>query len=1399
MKNYKKHATNRMTALSWAVSALMMSAAAYADVGELGVGDLEIYKSADSGSVTITMMLDVSKSMDFIDLPPYKGYASDGMIYTKNGSHMYQDPDVGTDVICRYAFRSSQPSGNVQTSRPDYSHLPRPPRPGFSFGPPRPGGLTGGRRPTVTKPKPVTTAGNFKRDDPRLQALWKSNGRTMYATKAIFGNVHEVSIPITDEHGKTKSDIKFNIYVCPHSPDKPNDYIVMSDGTIEGAASARRIDTLKVGFINLLANGRSLSSRHRIAIGEFGIAQQNNKGVMRIPATPLTTEGRTTLINHIAKLKPMGGTPVTQGYAEAASYMLGTTTYDSRPGAKNDHSGFVESDSSTKTQGTIIHNQAANAKGTYASPLTNSQCEGYGLYLLTDGFSDGYTKGTTENIMARALGVSSFVPGQSGLSDQGLNTQGRKNAGGWPAMSAFAKELRKQTKFGPDGLRTATVGFARDFKGFGTKIYQGKTIVDCNPKQSRYRESANLCKLGSIDEDYGKGGFTATDNADELAKSLSNFIATLKKEIDAAPSGTISIPKDPLSVENIQPYAYLPMIEPRPSENPAVWRGNLKKYYTLDGTLYGKNKVRLYQTHTDATKENTNFPFAFNKNAQDIWDNAQVLATPPPSNNNTLTANTPKEMTGGTHSQIPMPKDAQNSQRSVYVEVIPKNQPPNQKTPNKLQKVSVVNGKIQGGQELIDEGYTTTDVAYIINYLGLVIPVATTVPVTDVNGKPMMSTEFPDVPLTEDIPYKSIGEIETAIQSATVLPKANLGGVLHSVPVLASYSGIFKDGNITSDESQRDDNILYGSMDGGLHMVAAKSGEERFSFIPRAIFDDETQRLALKAGTTNKQIGIPAFGVDAPWAVNPTYATSEDGTKITATSMYAYGGLRLGGVGLYALDLSLLGKDSKTLNSKADPSMLFSINQDTKGFERMGNIWSRPLVTNIRTGANQDRRVIVFGGGYDMCYEYPKFNLNATNNGLEVDPNVPLTEQDCVTKKQMQGNAVYMVDAKTGELIASWSVSDNEHMKHSIVAEINGVDRNNNGAVDHLYVADLGGQIFRIDLSENKNGQDIKNGVTRIFDANSEITGGDKIPYRFYERPIVSFYDDKGARFGVISVSSGDRSSPLSKYRSMDNTNRVYGIFDRDVATAKAYKKSNSDYTSKDLKHNNLVYIDPRQIESGKADKAKELIGSMRSGGTSMKHGWYYNMDRFSGFINVPHLKSVGPGIVTGSIYYASIYSPEYQYMRHNSCAAGIAGGTERQMYCLPWGICADPDTGTLGRKLSNGTVIGNKNGVLGFVKAGPGIQELAMSTVTSKQGESSATGSTALISHMTFDEQRNKNLMDSFKGTDVSNSGLKESTNASNIKPDTGTDVYVPPISHGSSYRFKFQRWYDLQDAEKN
>ncbi|WP_181814387.1 PilC/PilY family type IV pilus protein [Moraxella lacunata] len=1042
----------------------------------------------------------------------------------------------------------------------------------------------------------------------------------------------------------------------------------------------------------------------------------------------------------------------------------------------------------------------------YDSPIGNGQCDGYGIYFLTDGepnngSGNGVGSTVTTSIMNAALeGTSSVsmsngvcrINGQpSSIISSGSAYVSRYTTSGhpqWECIGEFAKLLAEANNKVKKPILTATVGFGKVFKNASnyktdmqvTDVITGersvKNVYDCARIPDSSRDAKNLCYLGERGHGYGQGGFYYAESSNDVARSIVEFVSSVSGIISAAPSGTVAVPTDPLSIASLQPYAYLPMLQANIAEAPATWPGNLKKYHTLNGTLYGRDgTTRLYQTAGGST-----FPYATNPRALDIWQQGNVA-------DGAIT-------TGGSYARLPAPTAAnKNTVRTVYVE-----------DDGEMKRVGVQNGQLFGFDAL-SASYSALDKAYILHYLGF-------------GNVSLLASDYQGTTAQQNAKLQS--ELSKAPAGKPVM-----GGIHHSVPALVAYQGQFDStGNVSSTQG-REDYVLYGSMSGALLMADASTGEEEFSFIPRRMFEDDKQRRALSPSGTGTS-GEPAFGVDAPWVINAkyNYDFSASPTRITTNAIdasnnataqeqghiYAYGGLRMGGEGLYGLNLT----------NRLAPSMLFSIDSETAGFERMGQIWAKPVVAKIKIGTGSrnesiEREVLIFGGGYDMCYENTLFKLNDADN----------KDTTCANKSETKGNAVYMVDSETGQLVGRWTKGENigsagvtttsglAHMNHSVVGGITALDRNNNGYIDHLYFADLGGQVFRIDLIElSGSNQEVEltnkitRGVVRVFNANEGGLGENHIPYRFYEAPIASFYTDPNdsQRFAVVNVASGDRSSPLSRRRGLSDANRVYGIIDRDIASTRATNSliGESGLMSINLNNSNLQKMDTKLIAGASDTEAyrESLIRTMRDrkpnearevtvGGYTTRlpvyehMGWYYDMIRYDGYIDVENLKAVGPGMVAGGVYYNSVYSPDFQFGSGGSCDARTIGATERQMYCMPWGVCP---TNTAEKPSPNGT--------LGYATAGMGIQELATVAYTSERD--TTTNLRTFLSAQTVQERA------SMANTSPSQGGGSDGrfvdTAGTSVNAGPGSNVTGQPQIDRERYNLRVNRWYDFQNAER-
>lgn len=1049
-----------------------------------------------------------------------------------------------------------------------------------------------------------------------------------------------------------------------------NNFYYKPTSTSTGKAYYDRLTRLKDAIFTLMDSDQLDAEKVAIGIGQYS-TQSNNKNVYQgpdgrsgkilVPAALLDEAQRTAIKTEVAKLKGTGNTPTANAYAEAGAYMLGTNT----PSTNSD-SGFKNS--------VLASNNGSN----YITPLnSDSTCDGQGIYFLTDGEPNNGSNPLV--LMKSALGTkgSSFSIPATGTLPSGSNQ-------GMAEVGEFAKALRSAT-LNPLGankkILTAVVGFGSyfevdrvadaaktdvnkriirslsyiDSKGIAktSDFYNCNNITNSNAKNACNWGAKSHEKLPTTVGNFGEGGFYAASSTDEVIESITTFVNDLDQTLPSAPAGTITIPSDPYRASNQLPYAYLPMLAPDVGSSASIWKGNLKKYNLDQGTLFGDNG-KLYKNVAGDLSSTT----------RDIWQGLDFKNSKGIVANNDISA-------GGFYAQLKIPKSGLDSVRKLYVEDY-ENKDATPKKPI-LRELSVdASGKPVGFNSLQDTIYTELNKRRLLSFLGF--------------KEAKYGNNKIDLISPTDAKVSEL----TLIQPAEEIRV--LGGVVHSTPAAISYNATLdENGRITA---TRDDYVLFGSMDGALHIADTKKGEEKIAVIPKVMLVDQPEALVENSMRADNKTGSPYFGVDAPWLVTTDYEYDLKNKKVVGKNLFAYGGLRMGGEAFYGIDIS---KVNDLTNSA--PKMLFTITKDglssaavgasaSTGFERLGQIWNKPTAAKIRINKDDvnPTDVLIFGGGYDMAYEDDEYVAKSTSPA--------------------KGNAIYMVDAKTGKLI--WSTSGlikegkDVSMFHSIVGEITVLDRDNDGLTDHIYAADLGGQVFRIDL---QNARTNKLGFAevakfsakppiRILDASAKVSEA-KYAYRFYERPVVSFYrresgPDNGKLFALVNVTSGNRSTPLSELRT-DNkyANRVYGIIDSDVTRSDLYTSTTRKIEN--LTEENLVNLAitlGTEPNKEKKDTTKNLMI------TGSHQGWYYPLIRFDGKNNVNYNKSMGDSAVINSLLYTTVYNPLKQYGSTDKCSARIVGGSERQIYCLPYGICSEETS---------------INGTGGFIPAGQGIQELAL------------------------------------------------------------------------------------------
>ena len=1281
-QSYQGKITTSIKYVVIAMSMMVAVSTSQADVSQKKIGDLEIYKAAEGGKVTIMMMLDTSGSM-------------------------------------------TQTQSNVTSSACDL-----------------PSGIT--------------------------------SKTTNY----------------TSSYDNSNTNPSYKRYYCTGKQDNKKYY--------------DRLTRLKDAIFTLMDNTSLDSSKVSVGIGQFSSQSDSSNtigtpdgrsGKIVVPAGLLTKEQRTLIKNEVAKMIGGNGTPTANAYAESGAYMLATNTTNSSYSA---YSGFDRSVSSSKNNNNLV----------YKSPLTGltGQCNGQGIYFLTDGYPNSSGSNIANTLMSKSLNVTSISPDTGLINVKTGNDEATVKA--WDYIGAYAKKLRDTANPIRMTIKTATVGFGSEFNnpnGLPTKKVtiggEEVNVTDCD--QLSAQDAINLCKWGEKSYDYGEGGFYSAQSTDDVVDSVIKFAKDLNQTLPSTPSGTIVIPDDPYRADSQLAVAYYPILQAEVGKNQAIWAGNLKKYSLDEGTLYGKNNSALF---LDVAGN-------LNPATEDLWS---AIADINGKNNNVTS--------GGFYSNLSTPNTTVNNVRTLYIE---DNTSSNDRSP-RLRKLGVnASGKVTLDGSIISTSNTFVD--------------TTTYSRTNVN----LLLQFLGFTLTDAQKTQALADL---VLTAPASPVKVLGATIHSTPSMVSYSAdLDTDGKVSS---TRDDYALFGSSDGSLHMVNAddytttgNGGREQLAFIPKQMLISQPQALI---NGTSPDVGKPYFGVDAPWLVSANYFYDLDNNRVTVTPcaadtaidpsntrdcrntyVRAYGGLRMGGEGMYGLDLT----------DKNNPKMLFRIDSATTGFDRMGQIWSKPTKAKIATGidsttkkVNAYKDVLIFGGGYDTCYEDQGYQVGTTTSTLSNQKS-----QACnrTTAAESLGNAVYMVDAKTGALIWSATKAANavsgatnttvSTLNNSIVGGITVLDRNNDGYMDQLYFADMGGQLFRADFTNAGFIKPVSSGTaapetsfsnTRVVRLlQPAFTGADiKYNHRFYERPAVSFYRgdstfNNSRLFAMVNVISGDRSSPLSKLRASDAyADRLYGIMDTDVTLADSILYA-SDFTTRkestatdapkvqkvvDLTANTTASSDllplPTVTEDYTLDTKRSAIASVKA-----KRGWYYPLTRFDGFDKVKYTKGVGKSEVIDSFLYTTVYNPDMNYGVTESCSAKITGGSERQLYCLPYGICLKETTDSAGAAIDEYAT--SKNGTAGFARAGQGIQELTLGPRSSTLSNQRLLIGTQTITdrasnRVNFGDDSGKLLAGD---TGSNNIGLDRiSQPLSGLSKTTGDGSAIENI-YNDRYTLKPNTWYEV------
>jgi type IV pilus assembly protein PilY1 len=341
----------------------------------------------------------------------------------------------------------------------------------------------------------------------------------------------------------------------------------------------------------------------------------------------------------------------------------------------------------------------------------------------------------------------------------------------------------------------------------------------------------------------------------------------------------------------------------------------------------------------------------------------------------------------------------------------------------------------------------------------------------------------------------------------TTLVRKVMGDPLHSQPAAIVYGGTAASPDVV---------VYTATNDGYLHAINGADGVELWSFIPRELLSNLT-RLYFDPGSRYKQYGIDGNVVPVVKDVD------RDGTIEPADGDFVYivFGMRRGGQTYYAMDVT----------NKTAPSLMW-----TADFPESGESWSTPVVARMNIASvtqNADKAVVVIGGGYDTVHDTTDYN--ATPDSV--------------------GAGIHILDLATGTQLWRAGSDSGAHlqldepgreMDRAIPNEVRVIDLNGDSLADRMYATDLGGQIWRFDITNgNAPATLVAGGVIAQLGAEGLASPTDADTRRFYNAPDVSLITDdlQQRRYIAVSVGSGYRAHPFD----LNAADRFFSIRNKNV------------------------------------------------------------------------------------------------------------------------------------------------------------------------------------------------------------------------------------------------------------
>lgn len=471
-----------------------------------------------------------------------------------------------------------------------------------------------------------------------------------------------------------------------------------------------------------------------------------------------------------------------------------------------------------------------------------------------------------------------------------------------------------------------------------------------------------------------------------------------------------------------------------------------------------------------------------------------------------------------------------------------------------------------------------------------------------------------------------------------------MGDILHSRPLVVNY-----------DKSDPDKTYIFVGTNGGMmHAFSDADGSESWAFIPPELLP----KLQYLTDTEH------AYYVDGSASI---YIHDSDNNGVIGNDNNDLAvlvfGLRRGG-GWQDLDYSEPHGAYYALDvtDPTDPQFLWKIDKNTDNFGELAQTWSQPQFAKVKTGEgdNIQTKVVAFvGAGYDNVEDLRYGSTDTYPDTRITGPTQDFSQGQssgdvAASTAVVRGRGAYAIEiatigsdsvntTNTGTHL--WSFVDTNNISHSVASDILVLDRNGDGFADRLYFGDMGGNLWRTNLSGNSWT------TTKIFSSNpGQINGnndnstGRKLFYKL-DASIVN------SQSIMLYFGTGDRAHPLNHVSPGSNgavVDRLYAVEDDD-----GYNY-NAPLTEADL-HD--VTDNVLQQEQGAGESDDDYYARIETERASIQSakGWYIRLD-----FNVGE-KVTAAATVFNNVVYFTTYQPDPYGGADDPCSSsGFNLGTAR-------------------------------------------------------------------------------------------------------------------------------------------